>query len=138
MNSNLCPNCQTPGHHFVPPSMGEEGFYVCDEKQEMVEVPAKFLDKTSETIEGLVARISELEAESKRLLAFVNTEVLEVSQSEKILVMELENQRLRDLVGKAFDAGARWNHYDEALEWRAGWDIPQHKTQFLHANGLGE
>ena len=29
MNS-LCPNCNKPGPHFAPPSMGEPGFYTCD------------------------------------------------------------------------------------------------------------
>lgn len=26
----MCPNCQKDGPHFVPPSMGEDGFYICD------------------------------------------------------------------------------------------------------------
>ena len=26
----LCPNCGEPGAHFAPPSLGEEGFYLCD------------------------------------------------------------------------------------------------------------
>lgn len=26
----LCVNCGKPGRHFVPPSMGEEGFFSCD------------------------------------------------------------------------------------------------------------
>ena len=28
-----CPNCNQPGSHFVPPSMGEAGFYVCQERR---------------------------------------------------------------------------------------------------------
>lgn len=30
MSESLCPNCQRPGPHFVPPSFGEEGFYLCE------------------------------------------------------------------------------------------------------------
>jgi hypothetical protein len=26
----ICPNCGKPGPHFVPPSLGERGFYICD------------------------------------------------------------------------------------------------------------
>jgi len=26
-----CPNCKKPGPHFVGPSFGEDGFYICDE-----------------------------------------------------------------------------------------------------------
>jgi len=26
-----CPNCGQPGRHFMPPSMGDRGFYVCGE-----------------------------------------------------------------------------------------------------------
>lgn len=27
---SACPHCGQPGPHFVPPSMGERGFYICD------------------------------------------------------------------------------------------------------------
>lgn len=26
----MCPNCGKSGPHFIPPSLGEEGFYLCD------------------------------------------------------------------------------------------------------------
>ena len=26
-----CPNCGKPGNHFCPPSLGDLGFYACDE-----------------------------------------------------------------------------------------------------------
>lgn len=26
----ICPNCGKEGPHYVPPSLGEEGFFVCD------------------------------------------------------------------------------------------------------------
>jgi len=25
----VCPNCKGPGLHFVPPSLGERGYYIC-------------------------------------------------------------------------------------------------------------
>jgi len=25
-----CPNCGKPGSHFVPPSLGDEGFFICE------------------------------------------------------------------------------------------------------------
>jgi len=28
-----CPNCGGRGAHFVPPSLGEEGFYSCKKKE---------------------------------------------------------------------------------------------------------
>ena len=28
----LCPNCGKKGPHFVPPSLGEEGFFLCDKE----------------------------------------------------------------------------------------------------------
>lgn len=27
----ICSNCGKPGPHFVPPSLGEMGFYICNE-----------------------------------------------------------------------------------------------------------
>lgn len=27
----ICPKCGQPGLHFVPPSFGDPGFYVCDD-----------------------------------------------------------------------------------------------------------
>ena len=27
-----CPNCEEYGAHFVPPSLGEEGFFICKKK----------------------------------------------------------------------------------------------------------
>jgi len=27
--ATICPNCGQPGPHFVPPSMGEQGFFIC-------------------------------------------------------------------------------------------------------------
>ena len=27
--TNICRNCGDKGSHFAPPSMGEEGFFVC-------------------------------------------------------------------------------------------------------------
>jgi len=29
---NICPNCGKVGRHYVPPSLGEEGFFLCDDK----------------------------------------------------------------------------------------------------------
>jgi len=29
-----CPNCGEPGPHFVPPSLGEPGFFLCDRPTE--------------------------------------------------------------------------------------------------------
>lgn len=29
MNKELCINCNEVGSHFVPPSLGEEGFFIC-------------------------------------------------------------------------------------------------------------
>lgn len=26
----ICPNCNKPGPHYVPPSMGDEGFFACE------------------------------------------------------------------------------------------------------------
>jgi ribosomal protein L32 len=26
---STCPNCGEDGPHYVPPSMGEDGFYIC-------------------------------------------------------------------------------------------------------------
>lgn len=31
----LCPNCGKPGPHFVPPSLGEPGFYICEPAPEV-------------------------------------------------------------------------------------------------------
>jgi len=25
----VCPRCHTPGSHFVPPCLGEPGFFIC-------------------------------------------------------------------------------------------------------------
>jgi len=75
-------------------------------------------------------RIAKLEAESKRLLTFANTEVLAISQSEKILALELENERLRDLVGKAFESG--WDEFCPNAR------MTDKLTEFLRAKGLGE
>ena len=30
--SHPCPNCGMGGPHFVPPSFGESGFYICTKK----------------------------------------------------------------------------------------------------------
>lgn len=30
-NETPCPNCGQPGAHFVPPSFGEPGFFICDD-----------------------------------------------------------------------------------------------------------
>jgi hypothetical protein len=30
----VCPNCKEPGAHFVPPSFGDPGFYICNKKEE--------------------------------------------------------------------------------------------------------
>ena len=32
--SNRCPNCGEYGSHFAPPSLGEEGFFICKKKVE--------------------------------------------------------------------------------------------------------
>lgn len=29
----LCPNCGKKGPHFVPPSLGEQGFFLCDKEE---------------------------------------------------------------------------------------------------------
>jgi hypothetical protein len=34
-----CPNCKQDGPHFVGPSFGEEGFYVCETQHERVKAP---------------------------------------------------------------------------------------------------
>jgi len=31
---SLCPNCGKPGPHFVPPSLGEVGFFTCEKERE--------------------------------------------------------------------------------------------------------
>ena len=28
-----CPNCGEQGPHYVPPSLGEKGFFVCERKE---------------------------------------------------------------------------------------------------------
>jgi hypothetical protein len=28
--TGLCPNCNKPGFHYVPPSFGDAGFFICD------------------------------------------------------------------------------------------------------------
>ncbi len=33
-----CPNCGEPGPHFVPPSLGEKGFFMCEAKQPVYQV----------------------------------------------------------------------------------------------------
>ena len=38
MSETICSACGERGRHFVPPSLGEEGFYLC--QREMVTVPA--------------------------------------------------------------------------------------------------
>jgi hypothetical protein len=30
LTRHICPNCLKPGSHFVPPMMGEHGFFICD------------------------------------------------------------------------------------------------------------
>ena len=34
--NRLCMNCGKKGPHFVPPSLGEPGFYMCDSNPERV------------------------------------------------------------------------------------------------------
>ena len=31
-DANRCPNCGEYGPHFVPPSFGEPGFFICEKK----------------------------------------------------------------------------------------------------------
>jgi hypothetical protein len=35
-NKNICPNCGKEGPHFVGPSFGEIGFFICDKEEEEV------------------------------------------------------------------------------------------------------
>lgn len=41
MKSSGCPNCHKEGPHFVPPSFGAPGFYLCQSDEEISEVFAK-------------------------------------------------------------------------------------------------
>lgn len=34
-----CPQCGEPGPHFVPPSMGEPGFYICEQTRIKADPP---------------------------------------------------------------------------------------------------
>jgi len=43
---SICPNCNKPGRHFAPPSLGEPGFYICDEK---TNVPGEPVGAVAET-----------------------------------------------------------------------------------------
>jgi hypothetical protein len=36
-----CPKCGKPESHFVPPSMGEEGFFLCERETVKVEAPRR-------------------------------------------------------------------------------------------------
>jgi hypothetical protein len=62
----LCPECKeyTKTGHFVPPSLGEEGRYICDsmnvheqlagiEKRKQYKVPPELENKKEEKVEGL-------------------------------------------------------------------------------------
>lgn len=33
----MCWNCGEPGPHFVPPSFGDPGFYICEKKEVQVD-----------------------------------------------------------------------------------------------------
>lgn len=58
---SLCPNCNKEGPHFVPPSLGERGFYICDASVNVI---------GSSTIDSLdFAKLQELVKEADRLQA---------------------------------------------------------------------
>lgn len=37
---SVCPNCGQPGAHFVSPSLGDEGFFICDKKCDDLSPPS--------------------------------------------------------------------------------------------------
>lgn len=65
--SSLCPNCGKPGPHFAPPSMGEEGFYVCDPGVTTASTP-QAEPLTFEQLRELVRKADELQAQADAIL----------------------------------------------------------------------
>jgi len=43
---NKCINCGEVGSHFVPPSLGEEGFFLCEKKGEDMKDKQKTANET--------------------------------------------------------------------------------------------
>lgn len=61
-----CSKCGEPGMHFVPPSLGEPGFYACDaEKRQVAREYAAMLDGT-ESFEEMTLWWAELREALKR------------------------------------------------------------------------
>jgi hypothetical protein len=43
-----CPNCHQKGPHFVPPSLGEKGFFICDYTNDKINLSSKEIPTSKE------------------------------------------------------------------------------------------
>jgi len=56
----VCPNCGKEGPHYVPPSLGEEGFFICDPSKVIQDKEALMTNQEAETINRKFAELCDL------------------------------------------------------------------------------